>query len=80
MKMLNYKSILATVFLSLIGAAQLFAKIKPPAPRGSGGFDTGDNGDGYVGGPIDDYLPLLFFMAMALGIWVINRSKKTSTI
>ena len=73
MKYINYKSLLSTVFISLINTVQLIASRRPPAPKGSGGFDTGDNGDGYVGGPIDDYLPLLFFMAILLGVWVINK-------
>lgn len=78
MKLFNYKSILATVFLSLVGAVQLMAdKGNPiPAPKGAGGFDTGS----VVGGPIDNYLPLLFFMALVFGIWMINSSKKVSAI
>ena len=71
MKIFNYKSILATIFLSLMGTVELFAKNSdnPPAPRGSGGFDNG----GVVGSPIDDYLPLLFFAALMLGVWALNR-------
>ena len=75
MKLINYKKILSTTFISLTGVVQLVAEIKPPMPM-EGGFDEGT----VVGGPIDNYLPLLFFMAMVLGIWVINRSKKTSII
>ena len=70
MKYINYKSILATVFIFLIDAVELFAKNMPPAPKGGEGTDSG----GVVGDvPIDDYLPLLFIMAILLGVWVINK-------
>ena len=77
MKLVKHKSILTTVLLSLTDVAQIFAINNPiPAPRGGGGFDDSV----VVGGPIDNYLPFLFFIALVFGIWVINRSKKTSTI
>ena len=63
MKLINYKSVLVTLFISLINIAQLIAKNLPPAPKGGGGFDD----DWVVGGPIDNYLPLLFFMALVSG-------------
>ena len=75
MKIFNYKSILATVFLSL-NTVYLFAKNQPPAPKGAGGFDE----DWVVGGPIDDYLPLLFFVALAFGATMIARVSKMKSI
>jgi len=41
-------------------------------PRGNSGFDDSV----VVGGPIDDYLILLFFAAMALGAWYIYKVKQ----
>jgi len=78
MKSINYKSIFATIFITLISVVQLFANKGEnlPTPRGSGGFD-----DKYVvGESIDDYIPFLFFMAIMLGVWIINKKKSTSTI
>ena len=40
--------------------------------RGSGGFDDGV----VVGGPIDNHLILLFFVAMVLGAWYIYKVKQ----
>lgn len=69
------KNILATVFISLISTVELFAKNgnNPPMPRGSGGFDDGS----VVGGPIDNYIPILFFVALLLGAWTLNRFNST---
>ena len=75
MKLINYKNILATVFLSLTGSIQLIAEVKPPMPMGSGGFDDGV----VVGGTIDNYLPLLFSLSLIFGMWVISRRKEVST-
>ena len=71
MKIINYKNILSTVFISLINTVHLTANNPPiPVPRGGGGFDDSV----VVGGPIDNYLPLLFFMASVFGMWAINRN------
>ena len=74
MKNFNPKYSILTLVVSLLFSVQdLFADNQhPPAPRGNEGFDTGV----VVGGPIDDYLPLLFFVAILLGTWAINRYKK----
>lgn len=76
MKKNKFKRILAVVLLFVFQFSELMAKNQPPAPRGSGGFDTGD----VVGGPIDNYLPLLFFMALVLGTWMLNKKTKVQVI
>ena len=72
MKKINLKSILVVVLLTVFQFSELMAKNHPPAPKGSGGF--GD--DVVVGGPIDSYLPLLFFMAMVFGVLILNKKQK----
>ena len=77
MKIFYYKNILATVFISLMSVVQLLADNNhPPIPKGGDGFD-----DGYVvDGPIDNYLPLLFIAAMALGVIMITKIKSNKLI
>ena len=62
-------SILAIAFSSIFSIQDLLAENDPPIPMGSGGFDDTT----VVGGAIDDYLPLLFLVAMLLGVWFINK-------
>ena len=74
MKNLNLKYfVLTTLFSTVLGVLSLFANKKPPIPRGNGGFDDGT----VVGGPIDDYIPLLIIGAVLLGVWAINKIKIT---
>lgn len=74
MKKINLKSILVVVLLTVFQFSELVARNQPPAPRGSGGF--GD--DVVVGGPIDNYLPLLFFIALILGMCMLNFKQSTT--
>ena len=76
MKKINLKSILVVVLLTVFQFSELMAKNQPPAPKGSGGF--GD--DVVVGGPIDNYLPLLFFMALILGTWMLHKKIKVQIV
>ena len=77
MKIFNYKSLLATAFLTLISAVQLLADNNhPPTPNGSGGLDDGV----VVGGPIDDFIPLLFLLAMVFGAIMITKIKSKKLI
>jgi hypothetical protein len=72
MKNLNPKySILTLIFGMLLSVQNLFANKELPAPKGSEGFDN----KWTVGGPIDDYLPLLFIAALLLGVWALNKYK-----
>ena len=59
--------LLAFVFSNSIIEAETF----PPTPKGSGGFDNG----GVVGGPIDDYVPLVMLIAIAYVIWSQYKKK-----
>lgn len=64
---------LTIIFSFIISIQDLFSENHPPAPKGSGGF-----GDGVVVGgtaPIDDFIPLLFFAAILLGVWIINKKQ-----
>ena len=72
MKEVNLKKILVAVLLTVFQFSELMAKNQPPVPKGSGGF--GD--DVVVGGPIDNYLSLLFFMALLFGIWILDKKQK----
>ena len=76
MKEVNLKKVLVAVLLAVFQFSELMAKNQPPAPRGSGGFD----GVVVVGGPIDNYLPLLFFMALILGTWMMDKKTKVQVI
>ena len=71
MKLINYKSILATVIIFLINTVDLIAKNIPPAPKGSGGFDD----DWVVGGSIDTFSPVVFFIALIFGAIMITKIK-----
>ena len=71
MKSINYKVILSTAFIFLINTVYIFAKHIPPAPKGGKGFDD----DWVVGGPIDDYILLLFVMALVFGAIMITKIK-----
>ena len=75
MKTFNYKSILATLFLSVISIVELLAKGTPdrmPTPMGAGGFDDST----VVGGSVDVFVPLLIVVAITFGIWSLNRKRK----
>lgn len=76
MKNNKIRNTLLAILVFMFQTVEILAKNQPPAPKGSGGF--GD--DVVVGGPIDDYLPMLFFVALAFGAWALNRSKKASVI
>ena len=45
----------------------------PPTPMGSGGFDDGV----VVGGPINDFLPILAIIAITYGVY--SQYKKVNT-
>ena len=66
------------LMLSMFFSVQdIFAKKgngMPTPPRGGGGFDDG----GVVDGPIDNFIPVLFILAMVFGAIMITkiRSKK----
>jgi len=64
-----FKSRLLTLLFTI---SSFYGFSQPPKTRGSGGFDDSV----VVGGPIDDYLILLFFAAMALGAWYIYKVKQ----
>jgi len=72
MKKINLKYyVLTLLFSTVLGISSLFANKKPPMPKESRGFD-----DSYpVGGPIDNYIPLLFVGAILLGMWAIKKYK-----
>lgn len=73
MKIFNNKNILTTFLLTVISVVELLAKGKGfPEPRGAGGFDEGS----VVGGPIDDFIPLLIVAAITFGVWALNRRKE----
>ena len=76
MKKNKFKKILVVVLLAVFQFTELMARSHPPTPKGSGGF--GD--DVVVGGPIDNYLPLLFFVALVFGIWILGKNKKIKEI
>ena len=56
------------VLLVLLSSQETLASSRPPAPRGSGGFQDG----GVVGspGPIDDFVPIALAMALLYGVWL----------
>jgi len=76
MKNISYKKLLSTVVFTVFQAMHLFASggdKLPTPPRGSGGFDGGV----VVGGelPIDEYIPLLFVLALVFGAIMIMKIK-----
>ena len=71
MKKLYSKILLLAITGFFIPVSNLLAEDPPSPPKGSGGFDDGT----VVGGPIDDYIPLLFFVAIMLGVWLISKHK-----
>ena len=75
MKKTNFKKTLVAIVLTVFQFTELMAnKNNPPTPRG--GFDDSV----VVGGAIDNYLPLLFFMALILATWVLNKKTKAHAI
>lgn len=76
MKNNKIKTTLLAVLLFMFQAVQVLAERRdlPAPPKGAGGFDNGV----VVGGPIDDYLPLLFLIGAIVGIWVLQNKKKFS--
>lgn len=77
MTIINFRKIYVTAFVVLVQINELFATRRPPAPKGGSGFQD----DCVVGCvPIDDYSPLLFIMAISLGLWVINRRQNLKSV
>ena len=76
MRISNYKRVFAFVLIASINTVQLIAKSNPTPPRGSGGFDDGT----VVGGAIDSYLILMFFIALLFGTWTMNKIKNTALV
>lgn len=72
MKNNKIKIILLVVLLFLFQTVQVLAERNLPEPTGAGGFQDGV----VVGGPIDGYLPMLFFAALIFGAWTITKRKK----
>ena len=68
MKKINYKKIFATLSFLFIQVSFLMASPKP-MKRGSGGFVD----DNQVGTAIDNYLIILFVVAMLVGVYFINK-------
>ena len=68
--MLNLKKIYSTILL-LTWSVFLIGRDLPPPTRDAGQpcMPMDANCDGV---PIDDYLPLFFFIGMILGVWLIN--------
>ena len=78
MKKINYKKSLGVLMLLMFQGVIAFANKgdNPPPPQGSDGFDDAWT----VGGPIDNHLILLFFVAIIFGAIMISRMKlKAST-
>jgi hypothetical protein len=72
MKKLYSKIVQLLFFGVFMPISSLFAGDPPPPTRDNNqGFD----GDVVVGGAIDNFIPLLFLVAMILGIWIINKYK-----
>ena len=69
MRISNYKRVFAIVFIASINTVQLLAKTNPTPPSGGSGFDDGT----VVGGAIDNYFFLMFFIALIFGTWTINN-------
>ena len=73
MKKFSLKILLVTLALNLLNYTQVLARVKPPTPSGSGGFDD----DYVVGGDIDSHIIILFMFSILFGIWItVKRNKK----
>ena len=71
MKKVNVIFLVLTLVLnSILNVQTLIASNMPPAPR-DGGFDNG----GTVGSPIDNYLIILFIVALTFGSLMINKHR-----
>ncbi len=68
MKRINYKKIFTTLSFLFVQISFLMASPKP-MKRGSGGFID----DNQVGTAIDSHLIILFVVAMAVGVYFINK-------
>ena len=76
MKYLNVKYIVLTsLFSTVFNVISLYARKHPPNPYTGGLDDNVRVGEG----AIDNFVPLLFFGAMLLGIWAINKYKFQNT-
>jgi len=71
MKNINFKIVLVTLVIVLQTTAQVLASVKPPMPRGSGGFDE----DYVVGGSIDSYIIYIILLSVLFGVWLKNKNK-----
>jgi hypothetical protein len=71
MKFINLKRVFATLSFLLMQTFVVFAEKIPPTPKGNVGFDD----PWVVGGPIDDYLPILFITAVIFGSIMITKYK-----
>ncbi len=72
MKKISLNILVVTIFLNILFSIQSVAASKPPAPKGSGGFDGGV----VVGGSIDGYIIYTLLISVLFGIWILYKKVK----
>lgn len=79
MKTSNHKVILATIFLFAISIVDVLSQpygIHKIQMDATNGFDNNYVVNG-TETPIDDFIPVLIIAAYILGVWALNKNKKS---